>query len=151
MPTDNEIDTLPRRLVNMMRHVPVISFCWWTGKVRTTFVVLSWCHPITSSSHVLDVAQVLSLQPDRIQYRRWDWTEDLRSYMKTRRVHAGLSSKVNVRNRLRPHITLSVTMSSRTYLINNYQKITKVNANEWLNFRTWDDFEESCNIVFAMW
>ncbi len=27
MPTDNEIDTLPRRLVNMMRHVPAINFC----------------------------------------------------------------------------------------------------------------------------
>jgi hypothetical protein len=134
MPTDNEIDTLPRRLVNMMRHVPVINFCWWTEKVRTTFVVLSWCHPITSSSPVLDVTQVLSLQTDRMKYRRWDWTEDLRSYMKTRRVYAGLSSKVNVRNRLRPIITESVTMSSRTYSINNYQKITMENANEWLIF-----------------
>jgi hypothetical protein len=42
-------------------------------------------------------------------------------------------------------------IGDHTYSINNYQKTPMENANDWLNFRTWDDLEESCQIVFSLW
>ena len=42
-------------------------------------------------------------------------------------------------------------IGDHTYSINNYQKTSMENANDWLNFRTWDDLEQSCQIVFSLW
>ena len=42
-------------------------------------------------------------------------------------------------------------IGDHTYSIINYQKSSMENANDWLFFRTWDDLEQSCQIVFSLW